>query len=72
MVDITQFPKAISEVMKWFNSASARKKEQALRAADAYIDIDQTGLYQGLELSEKREMELKLHFSKRFNAWKRG
>ena len=71
-MDFSQIPRAISEVMKWFNAGSARRKEQALRAADAYIDIDQTGLYNGQELTEEKEQKLKIHFSKRFNAWKNG
>jgi len=68
----SHIPTAIVETMKWLNAGSARRKEQALRAADMYIDIDQTGMYQGKNLKEDKEQSLKLHFSKRFNAWKRG
>lgn len=72
MIDLAPWGVAISEVMKWLNSGSARRKEAALRAADFYIDIDQSGTYQGEKLSEKRERDLKVHFSKQFNAWKNG
>jgi hypothetical protein len=72
MIDFGAWGSAISETMKWLNSSSARKKEASLRAADAYLDIDQTKLYKGATVTEKREKELKTHFYKQFNAWKNG
>jgi len=68
----SEIPDAISQVMKWLNSASARRKEQALRAADSFIDITLTGMYKGKKLTEEREQQLKIHFAKQFDAWKRG
>ena len=72
MIDLGAWGSAISETMKWLNSSTARRKEAALRSADAYLDIDQSGMYQGVKLTEKREKELKIHFYKQFNAWKEG
>ena len=68
----SKLAEAISEVMKWLSAASARRKEQALRAADAFIDITLTGMYKGKKLTEEREQQLKIHFAKQFDAWKRG
>lgn len=65
-------PQAISETAKWFNKKSARKKQQSIHAADMYILIDQTGMYKGKKISEEKEQDLKLHFSKQFNSWKFG
>lgn len=63
---------AITEVGKWANASSARRKEAALRAADAYLDIDQSGKYQGKMVTETRKKQLKTHFLKQFNSWKNG
>jgi hypothetical protein len=72
MIDFSAWGTAITEVAKWMNSSHARRKEAALRAADAYIDIDVSGMYQGVNLSEKKEQELKIHFAKQFHNWKAG
>ena len=68
----SDIPTVINEVLKWANASSARRKESALKAADAFIDITLTGMYNGKELTDEREQKLKVHFAKQFNAWKRG